>query len=148
MEAVAALGVASAVVQLVDFTKRLLGDASEIYKSGEAASEDNLQLEQICEPLAGISNEISTCNGQLCEQTIPTGDALTVKELALACKQDCDKLKTVLQGIRVSGSGGLFWRSLKAAVRNAGVRGQVEELQGRVLRAQATLTLCSQRMLV
>lgn len=45
MESLAALGLAAAVVQFVDFMNSLLLDTQDIYRSRKEALEENLQLE-------------------------------------------------------------------------------------------------------
>jgi len=141
MEAVAALGVASAIVQLVGFTGRLVGDTRELCKSGKPAPEDNLQLLHICDALSKISDDFSDLDDQLSEDdNRSTASARSaVRELATACKRDCDSLKSLLETISVPSRGGQTWSSLRTAIRSAKHRSKIEAIQQRILRAQSTL---------
>lgn len=114
IESLAALGLAAAVVQFVDFTTRLLSDAKESYLSGKGASEDNLQLKQICEQLKRLSGELTADEnapvvgresgltaGRSGIHLVATKDALGLNELASSCKKDCDSLLEILQMLSV-----------------------------------------------
>ncbi|RYC58805.1 hypothetical protein CHU98_g7404 [Xylaria longipes] len=147
MESLAALGLAAAVVQFVDFTKKLLLDTRDIYRSGKGALDDNLQLEQICEVLKRLSGEITAEQNALATEReseyhlVPKEDALGLKNLASSCKNDCNELLSIVQSLSVDGGSNRRWRSIKASVRNFQHKGQIKNLEDRIMKAQNTMAL-------
>ncbi|KAI1750325.1 hypothetical protein F4782DRAFT_541685 [Xylaria castorea] len=147
MEPLAALGLAAAVVQFVDFTKNLLLDTREIYQSGKGALQDNLQLEQICEVLKKLSAELIAKEDALVPMgeseyhLVPTKDAMGLKNLASSCKDDCDELISIMQNLSVDSGANRRWKSIKASVRNFQHKSQIKGLEDRVMKAQNMMTL-------
>ncbi|KAI0548149.1 hypothetical protein F4679DRAFT_327914 [Xylaria curta] len=140
MESLAALGLAAAVVQFVDFTKNLILDSRDIYRSGKGALEDNLQLEQICELLKRLSGQLIAKEDALV-QAGDTKDAAGLKNLASSCKTDCDELLSMMQSLSVDGGANRHWESIKASVRNFQHKGQIKGLEDRIMKAQNMMTL-------
>ncbi|KAI0439403.1 hypothetical protein F4803DRAFT_568545 [Xylaria telfairii] len=147
MESLAALGLAAAVVQFVDFTKTLLLDTRDIYRSRKGALEENLQLEQICEVLKRL-------NGELRVEKYPVAAALDsvylavsaedvngLKKLASSCKNDCDELLSIIQDLSVDSGANRGWRSLKASVRNFQQKSQIKGLEERITKTQNIMTV-------
>jgi hypothetical protein len=58
MDAFTAIGLASNIVQFVDFSWKLIAESRAIYKSSEGASEENLTLSAITNDVAKLSNAI------------------------------------------------------------------------------------------
>jgi len=58
MDPASALGLASSIVQLVQFTGDLISKGNEIYKSADGTLIDNLELETIAASLADLSKEV------------------------------------------------------------------------------------------
>ncbi|KAI0449711.1 hypothetical protein F5B21DRAFT_33845 [Xylaria acuta] len=138
---------AAAVVQFVEFTKTLLLDTRDIYRSGKGATEDNLQLEQICEVLKRLSGELTAEEDARAAaresgyHLVATKDALGLKSLASSCKNDCDELLSIVQNLSVDSGANRHWRSIKASVRNFQHKGQIKGLEDRIMKAQHTMTL-------
>ncbi|KAI0183876.1 hypothetical protein EV127DRAFT_254681 [Xylaria flabelliformis] len=147
MESLAALGLAAAVVQFVDFAKNLLLDTRDIYRSEKGALEDNLQLEQICEVLKRLSGELVIEKDHLVpsrESTyhlVSTEDALGLKNLASSCKADCDELLSIMRNLSVDTGANRRWNSIKASVKNFQRKGQIKGLEDRIAKAQNLMTL-------
>ncbi|KAI0483460.1 hypothetical protein F4859DRAFT_472902 [Xylaria cf. heliscus] len=147
MESLAALSLAASIVQFVDFTKKLLLDARDIYRSGKGALDDNLELGEICEILKRLSGELiagensSTAAGKSTRHLVPTTDALGLETIASSCKKDCDELLSILQDLSVDNGANRRWRSIKASVRNFQHKGKIKELEDRITKAQNIMSL-------
>ncbi|KAI0860805.1 hypothetical protein F4860DRAFT_477778 [Xylaria cubensis] len=147
MESLAALGLAAAVVQFVDFAKNLLLDTRDIYRSEKGALEDNLRLEQICEVLKRLSGELVTEQDHLVPSResayhlVSTEDALGLKNLASSCKADCDELLSIMRNLSVDTGANRRWNSIKASVKNFQRKGQIKGLEDRIAKAQNLMTL-------
>ena len=59
MEALAALGLASNIIQIVDFGARLLSKSREIHHSADGSLDENNILEDVTSNLAELSFELS-----------------------------------------------------------------------------------------
>ncbi|KAI1734086.1 hypothetical protein F4680DRAFT_439415 [Xylaria scruposa] len=153
MESLAALGLAAAVVQFVDFTKDLILDSRDIYRSGKGALDDNLQLEQICEVLKRLSGELIAKEDALIlsggseYHLVPEKDALGLKNLALSCRNDCDELLSIMRKLSIDNGANRRWKSIKASFRYLQHKGQINGLEDRIAKAQNIMTLHMQSVI-
>lgn len=117
MEPISALGLASNVVQFVEFGISLFISAQKIYQSASALGEDSRVLYCITADLQRFSDEI-----------IISKDAnKDLQALAEECKCICGELLQQLKKLSVQGTK-TKWRSFKAALREAWSRDKVEKM--------------------
>ena len=127
MEALAAIGLASAIVQFVDFSSRLIAGAKEAYTSASgmtAASEDSDVL----------INNLKDLTGRLKVRT--TGNVLSAEdERLIALKRGCEKLscelQEVLQKTRARKKGSKL-SSIKASLKAQSQREKLASLEKRL----------------
>jgi len=60
MDPLTALGLASNIVQFVDFASKLISQSHEIYQSADGALEDNLALEHVAKNLSRLGGELKS----------------------------------------------------------------------------------------
>ena len=60
MDPLTALGLASNIVQFVDFASKLISQSHEIYRSADGALEDNVALEHVAKNLSKLGNELKS----------------------------------------------------------------------------------------
>lgn len=112
MEPLSALGLASGVIQIVDFSGRLLAKSREIYHSAEGNVEEHELLEDSANNLAELSAALSTpLLRELEKQQQRFGKRINAadKQLIQLCK-DCKdvvtKLLTEINRLKIRGPHG------------------------------------------
>lgn len=60
MDPLTALGLASNIVQFVDFASKLISQSHEIYRSADGALEDNVALEHVAKNLSRLGGELKS----------------------------------------------------------------------------------------
>jgi hypothetical protein len=93
IEALAAVGLASSIVQFVDFGTKLLSNGRELYKSAEGVLQENVELGKITESIKSTAQSIAN-------NAIGVNDT-ELREMAGACKTLADELLTVLNSLKI-----------------------------------------------
>ncbi|KAJ5267560.1 hypothetical protein N7478_010368 [Penicillium angulare] len=88
LDPLSALGLAGNILQFIDFGSKLLSSSREIYKSAKGLSANHQHLEQITISLIDLNSRLS----QGSASASPTTYGQTLNRLALACKDDGNKL--------------------------------------------------------
>ena len=125
MDPLTALGLASNVIQVVDFSIRLVSKGVEIYKDGSLA--ENVDAEEITQSLKGLNGKLqrsiqdSKCGGPLSEED------QSLMGLCANCESVANQLLTRLGQIKVTGKH-RKWKSVRQALK----KDEVEELARRL----------------
>ncbi|KAL8647218.1 MAG: hypothetical protein Q9226_006522 [Calogaya cf. arnoldii] len=117
MEALAVLGLASNIVQFLEFSGRLVSSTFELYEAAEGALSSNSVLEQISTDLK------QHCEGMLPSPTSSNAPPRTVSEAALlplsqSCRALGQEFLVVLEDLKVKGKR-RGWQSVRQALRTA-----------------------------
>ena len=100
MDPFSALGLASNVIQLVDFGSRLVSKSQELYKSADGISNVNRDLEAVTKDLTSVCSSLIQPEQYINkEQASVPGTALI--PLCRSCKELGDELLSVLQTLKV-----------------------------------------------
>ena len=144
MEPLAALSLASNVVQFVQFTSGLIRTAVEIHESSSGCTDDMMTLDAVYGRLGDLSHGLCSHSEN---DTIGLGadgfakSVLAIKSLALSCKTDCDSLLSIVGKLKTQeGSGGLR-RSFYVALSGVWRQKDIIVLKNRLNEAQITMTL-------
>jgi len=126
MAELAALGLASNIVQFIDFGITLFHEGKEIYESSEGSSAKRLELETITADLRDIVHELQ-----------PTIHPVTKDDAALGrLAKDCEKLATdllcLLDKLKVKESQHPKWASFKQALNSVLKEGAIRNLESRL----------------
>ncbi|KAK4217708.1 hypothetical protein QBC37DRAFT_396565 [Rhypophila decipiens] len=143
MDPVSAFGLASGVAQFVAFTSKLISTTVEISESASGATADTLALDTLYGKLSELSKSLSTGSG-VSGAGQPAGLAQIyagVSELSATCKNECDKLLTIVQHLKCNVPGPKRWQSFRAALRKLMAQSEIDRLEARLSSTQATLTL-------
>ncbi|KAK3325944.1 hypothetical protein B0H66DRAFT_549813 [Apodospora peruviana] len=151
MDPISALGVASGVVTFVDFTTRLISTSKLIYQSKDGTSIENLQLEEIYTKFRDFSANLgdpkvpeSISDGKpqgSSFQSQPPEDARALRQLALSCKEDCDKILHVLQSLRVPNGRRRAIKSVKVALKTGLGKDKIATIETRLDRVQRLMSM-------
>ncbi len=157
MDPFSALGLASNVVQFIDFALKLVNGAAEIAQSSKGLAERTLEFENVYVMLKGFGSSLQQDSASLPPSSIIPGygpsegtsthrDAIKVHTTALRnigkdCSAVCDQLLTVVENIRVKGTSNRRIKSFVAAFNQALSGKKICELEERLRRFQTLLAL-------
>lgn len=98
MDPVTCLGIASAIVQFVDFATKLVSEGEELYNSANGTSKENSELKNITLDLSSMSQKLSlpTRPGKRISK-----DEIEFRKVAASCKDVADEFLGVLDSIKV-----------------------------------------------
>ena len=135
MEALATLGLASNVVQFVDFASRLISKSHELYTSS-----DGMLIEQ--KDLALITRDMKAIVGHLKQSQGPAADQL--QTLSTECFRVADELIGALKELQCKGPPSRY-KSVRQALRFAWSKEKIHEIEKRLhsLREQINLRICA-----
>jgi len=140
MEAFAALSLASAVVQFVDFGSRLVSKTNNLRENG--FSKEVTDIKAAATTLSRLSDELKASF----PATSP--EEKEMKELAARCKDLAEQLLVVMKKIEKDVSvQQTAWRSFRQAIRMVMSKDEVKELTERIGLIRETMNLCLQKML-
>ena len=147
MEALTALSLASSIVQFVSFASDLISKSSEIYSSAKGGGDHILALETVYEhlPDLGLGLEASSRRDPKLDSLDEKPDIVkrifAINDLSRSCKEDCDKLSKVVSTLRGGDRVKSRWQSFRVALKTIWKGKEIADLEQRLQRSQATLTL-------
>ena len=121
------LSLASAIIQLVDFSSKLVNKSTEIYRS--SALQENVELEKVAEDLKRL-------NANLLPKSPPSGfhakpvseDERALTQLAAQSKAISDELIAILQDLKVR-CPHQKWQSFRQALKCVRKKNKVHALE-------------------
>lgn len=126
-----AIGLASAIVQFVDFGSRLIIKGHEIHSNG--ALQENIDLKVITADLHALTDRIVLVPSHT--STKPTSEEQALQRLAMICRDISQQLLNILTSLEVQKQGNFrSWKSLQASVRAAFKAKDIEKLQNKLHR--------------
>lgn len=138
MDPASAVGLASAIVQFVDFTSKLISVTHKLHVSTSGATAEHLELEDLTHNLLQLSEDATPHN-------VPNTAALSREERALIslgenCREVSDELLRVLQSLRVKGGSQKGWKSFYVALKSVWKEGEIVALQQRLDRIRNVMS--------
>jgi hypothetical protein len=143
LDPLSALSVAGNVIQFVDFTSKLFGLTSEVYRSASGASKETEELEAIAKHLQGLCARLSQSAQSLSPQHPPDAE---LKELAGNCSSVGAELLKALASLKSNGTN-KGWQSFRLALATTWKAKKIEALCQRLqsFRSQLILHLIAQQ---
>lgn len=119
MEPLAALGLCSSILQIVDFSCKLLSKGNQLRASFSGVLPENEQLEQVIKHLNGLITKL--------QQQQSSNHMEGLEGIVDLCIQTARELLDVLQHLKIKGvnSG---WKSFRAAVKSVWKKEKIEEI--------------------
>ncbi|KAL6399370.1 hypothetical protein AUP68_17916 [Ilyonectria robusta] len=141
-----ALGLASNVVQFVQFTSNLIHNAVAIHRYSAGCTTDILTLDTLYGQLNDINTRLKSSydnasgylNGQGWDYT---RDVTSCRKLSLLCKSDCEKLLKLVGELKIQDGPQARWKSFRAALKMEWKKENIEGLEQRLHKTQTTMTL-------
>ncbi|KAJ2977575.1 hypothetical protein NUW58_g7768 [Xylaria curta] len=161
MEALAALGLASNIVQFLDFTWRLTSAAGEIRNSASGATERTIELDKIYGKLSGFCSNLakpseavedneeaqrvqklfSNSANDLQRHIIIQSHNRDLQALASDCIPLCQQLLAATNKLQARGGSSHKFKSFKTALRTLWDEKKIDDLEERLKRYQHTISL-------
>ncbi|KAI1172243.1 hypothetical protein F4777DRAFT_562276 [Nemania sp. FL0916] len=131
METLAALGLASNIVQFVTFAGDLFSNAKTVYKSALQASPNAIVLRDVANDLIRLSEDVIVPNS-------PGDDEL--KKLALRAKEAASSLLTLLNDLQIKGRK-TRWKSFLLAANEVRNREAIKLITDSIVKLQTEIML-------
>jgi sensor domain CHASE-containing protein len=135
MDPLAAIGLASAIVQFVDYSTTIIHGAKEIYDSATGSTKENQSLEDVVIEMQHLSQKLDY--PQNAQQT---DDEVALSRLAAECKILSDQILGLLTNIKpknVKSKRQVLW----AALKNKWNERDKQELEKRLENCRSQLEL-------
>ena len=140
-ESLAALSLASSIVQFIDFGCRLFSKSRELYIEGFVT--ESVQLETISETVGRFAKDLIVTPSRKDLLSKDEADLLTLAEV---CEEIAEDFKLLLSQLRVKGCGHK-WQSLRVSLKRLWKSDDIERMAQRLDRASNQLTSCLVRIL-
>jgi hypothetical protein len=95
MDPLTIIGLVGNIIQLVDFSGKLIPKSTELYQSGEGALAENINTET-------ATNHLVLLNSKLKNAASTTGDS-ALERLCKSCGTAADELLAALDNVKVKG---------------------------------------------
>ncbi|KAF7526378.1 hypothetical protein G7054_g10781 [Neopestalotiopsis clavispora] len=149
METLAAIGLASNILQFAEFAHKLLSTGNELYESASGTSSKTLELEKIYGSLSNFSLNLEKSNAAQdfanlltprdTEEYLPELHDFTLRSLARDCKSVCDELLQLLNRLKVSDGRWRAYKSFKVAIMTLHESKRIAGMEERIARFQQTI---------
>ena len=138
MEPLTALGLASNVIQFVDFTSKLISTAHTLYVSADGTTAENAELEAVTKHIRALAD--NACPPSLApNNTSPqTESPDALHDLAKQCRDVADELLLLLASFSVQGRPST-WKSIRAALRTARHAAKMDAILARLDRISSQM---------
>lgn len=123
LDPISALGLASSILAIIDFSWELITGTVEIYRSTDGSSDENARLEDVTSDLRALAESLEQGN------PVKTQAERNLKRLAGDCREDAQTLLDLLESMNVTGSRRTLWRSLQAKWKSLREKDKVKELK-------------------
>lgn len=129
MEAFVALGLASNIVQFVDFSWKLFAESLDIYRSAAGASSTTRTLAAIGDDVSRLSEAI----------TVSQYDK-KLAAMAEECRSIAHELSTALDKLKAKGQQSV-WASFSVALKGVLKKSKIDDICDRLAKVQAQLSV-------
>ncbi|KAK6531987.1 hypothetical protein TWF694_003150 [Orbilia ellipsospora] len=127
MDPLTALGTCSSILQIIDFSCKILSKGNQLRKSVSGTLTEHLQIETINDHLIGLVAPLKQQSN-----TITGPQAQKLNELTRLSLQMADELSVVLNDLKALGPR-TRWKTLRAAVKSVWKKEKVEEMLKRLV---------------
>jgi hypothetical protein len=130
MDPLTAIGLASAVVQFVDFSTKLISGAHKLYESASGATSEHLELEGLASNLRQQSEEVTPLN--VANAAALSGEDKDLISLGRQCRDVADELLTVLDGLKLKDGSYKRIRSFYLTLKSVRKEDEIVAIQKRL----------------
>ena len=160
LEGIAALGLASNIVQFVEFGCRLFSQSKELYRSSSGLIDEAGELENIAQSLSRLSKNLmlehpsssQASSNDIKIQFQPTNelekhsDETDLALIGTECKKIADELSEALNQVRVKNprekNFGKKWQCFRVTLTRIWKPKRIDNMSRRLERLSSQLTMC------
>jgi hypothetical protein len=135
-----ALGLASNIVQFIDFASELFSKSKELAKSASGATKENEELEKATERLQRLCSDLKWSCRAGSKAARRSDDEAVLSELASECTATADDLLFALEGLRARG-GTRNLQSFRKALQTVWKKDKIREMETKLAAHRRELTL-------
>jgi len=138
MDPLSALSVAGTIIQFVDFGSKLLSGSVELYRSFSGSLEIHQQLELVTSNLKSVAikiRRVSSFTGGEAGRPLSEEDQRQESSVHAICDEAAriaDELLSKLASLKVKSEKNRVWESLKAMIKAAWSKEEIEALSKRL----------------
>ena len=136
LDPLTAISLASAVVQFVDFSIKLVSAGHELYDKGSLSHHD--EIEQISQDLSTLAEDLGASRPPSAKQ--PSEDEVALQKLAGSCKELANEMIAVLQTLKVQKTNSGL-ESVRTALRGMRKKRKIVNIEKRLVGFRNELTL-------
>ena len=103
MDPLTALGLASNIVQFVDFTSKLISTTQKLYVSSSGAKDEHLELEILARNIQDLAEHAKSRLGGVSGPAILSKEDGTLLDLSDQCIEVSNQLLSLLESVKVKG---------------------------------------------
>lgn len=141
MEALAAVGLASSIVQFVDFATKIISKGYQYQRSVDGVLDENVELQAIADNLDQLSKGLVTST----EKTSPSArrnqnskENEALKAVAIECQKIANDLGTAVDRLKMTGKR-TRWKSFRQALKSQWKKEEIEATLRRLRLAREDL---------
>lgn len=124
MEPFTALSLASAIVQFVDFSSKILKTGCEVYRSSSGLAQEHVDLTELTTSLYSFQTRLAASTAT------QNPDERALQDLVTKCTEISKQLLEVLRDLQVEGDGLIrTWESLRQTIRSVGKKKEISRLE-------------------
>ncbi|KAK3295366.1 uncharacterized protein B0H64DRAFT_358911 [Chaetomium fimeti] len=130
MEALAAVGAASSILQLLDFTVKLIKTGKEVRESGSTL--ENEALESVYERMQAFLQPVEALAGTVPSPPLSTTFTHEIISSAKCAQKDCSEILGFLRELKVKNGGRKRWGSMVVAFKSIIKRRKIGDVEARL----------------
>ena len=132
LDPVTAIGLASSMIQIVDFGCRLVSQTQEVYHSASGATKDNVTRAEITKDISSLLKDLTRK-----DQNFPrlNPDDIALGKLVDSCEHEANELMHLLEQLDVPDNV-TQWKSCRKAIKIVREEGKVKDIERRLFKLQ------------
>lgn len=130
MEALAAVGAASSILQLLDFTIKLIKTGKEVRESG--CTLENEALETIYERMQAFLQPVDALTGGIPSTPVSTASSREIISSARSAQKSCGGILNFLRELKVKNGGRKRWGTMIVAFKSILKRRKIGDIEARL----------------
>ncbi|KAH0843180.1 hypothetical protein FOPE_07819 [Fonsecaea pedrosoi] len=139
LDPLSAIGLAANIVQFIDFSRRLISDAKEIYHSTNGVTAENVELQDVAESLSRLSSTL--LNPLDHSQAAISQTEAEIVKIAAASRVVGDELLAAIQSLTAGDGSHKKWRSFLQALKTLWKKDKIAKLRKRLEDARSNLSV-------
>jgi hypothetical protein len=132
MDPISAIGLASSILQIVDFGTKVLSKGNKLHKSLSGALPESLEIESVSTHLKDLSARLRGQREPGGPAAAPIGNNQALHELVNRCGDVADEILSALSKLKVQGKRSK-WKSYRQAVKSVWNKGKIDEMLQRLM---------------